>query len=37
MNETLTTEWSLAPFETGFSLEKNLDAQNWLISLERLT
>ena len=37
MSETLTTEWSLAPLETGFSLEKNLDAQNWLISLERLT
>ena len=36
MNETLTADWSETPFDTGFSLERDLDDHHWQIALERI-
>ena len=35
MNETLTAEWSSTAFDTGFSLERELDDHQWRIALEK--
>ena len=35
MNETLTAEWSSTVFDTGFSLERELDDHQWQIVLEK--
>ena len=35
MNETLTAEWSNTAFDTGFSLERELDDHQWRIALEK--
>ena len=35
MNETLTAEWSNTAFDTGFSLERELDDHQWQIALEK--
>ena len=35
MNETLTAEWSSTAFDTGFSLERELDDHQWQIALEK--
>ena len=36
MNETLTADWSETAFDTGFSLERDLDDHYWQIALERI-
>ena len=36
MNETLTAEWSSTAFDTGFSLERDLDDHQWQIALEKV-
>ena len=36
MNETLTADWSETTFDTGFSLERDLDDHYWQIALERI-
>ena len=36
MNETLTADWSETAFDTGFSLERDLDDHHWQIALERI-
>ena len=36
MSETLTADWSETDFDTGFSLERDLDDHHWQITLARI-